>query len=67
MCGAWSYDNFEGVCYLHTVESCCGQFGKRETIPGKTFKNDLKGKDNFKSPFLLSCQFLKNIPDLNVD
>lgn len=30
-CGAWSFDveNFE--CQLHTVDSCCGQFGKRET------------------------------------
>jgi len=36
VCGAWSYDNFEGVCYLHTVDSCCGQFGKRETISGFT-------------------------------
>ena len=66
MCGAWSYDNFEGVCYLHTVDSCCGQFGKRETISGKTFENDLKRRDKFKSPFLMSWQFLKNILDLNV-
>jgi len=29
-CGAWSFDKFEEVCYLHNVESCCGQFGKRE-------------------------------------
>jgi len=36
VCGAWSYDNFEGLCYLHTVDSCCGQFGKRETISGFT-------------------------------
>jgi len=29
-CGAWSFDTFEEVCYLHTVESNCGQFGKRK-------------------------------------
>jgi len=29
-CGAWSYDKKELICYLHTVDSCCGQFGKRE-------------------------------------
>ena len=30
LCGAWSFDNAEGKCYLHTVDGCCGQFGKRE-------------------------------------
>ena len=30
MCGAWSFDNAEGKCYLHTVDGCCGQFGKQE-------------------------------------
>jgi len=29
-CGAWSFDDEKGICYLHTVESCCGQFGKRK-------------------------------------
>ena len=29
-CGAWSFDDFEGICYLHTVDSCCGQLGKRK-------------------------------------
>jgi len=29
-CGAWSYDDEEGECFLHTIESCCGQFGKRK-------------------------------------
>merc|ERR1712050_776673 len=29
-CGAWSYDDGEGECFLHTIESCCGQFGKRK-------------------------------------
>ena len=29
MCGAWSFDTVEEVCYIHTVDSCCGQFGKR--------------------------------------
>ena len=29
-CGAWSFDTFEEVCYLHTVESNCGQLGKRQ-------------------------------------
>ena len=38
MCGAWSYDNFEGVCYLHTVNSCCGQFGKRKNNTSKGYK-----------------------------
>jgi len=28
-CGAWSYNKQEGVCFLHNVDSCCGQFGKR--------------------------------------
>ena len=30
LCGAWSFDNIEGKCYLHTVDGCCGQFGKQE-------------------------------------
>ena len=34
-CGSWSFDSSEGICYLHTVDSCCGQFGKREDISGK--------------------------------
>jgi len=29
-CGAWSFDKENLLCYLHTVDSCCGQFGKRE-------------------------------------
>jgi len=29
-CGAWSFDKEEETCYLHTVESCCGQKGKRK-------------------------------------
>ena len=34
-CGSWSFDSSEGICYLHNVDSCCGQFGKREDISGK--------------------------------
>ena len=30
-CGAWSFDTFEEICYLHTAYSCCGQFDKRES------------------------------------
>ena len=30
LCGAWSFDNSEGKCYLHTIDGCCGQYGKRE-------------------------------------
>merc|ERR1711894_75624 len=33
-CGAWSYDKVSALCYLHTVDSCCGQFTKRELVPG---------------------------------
>jgi len=29
-CGAWSFDKFEEVCFLHNVDSLCGQFGKRQ-------------------------------------
>jgi len=32
-CGAWSFDKEEELCYIHTVESCCGQFGKRKKDP----------------------------------
>jgi len=32
-CGAWSFDKENLECFMHTVESCCGQFGKRETNP----------------------------------
>jgi len=32
-CGAWSFDETKGVCYLHTVDSCCGQREKQETNP----------------------------------
>lgn len=24
-CGAWSFDNTTGMCFLHTVDACCGQ------------------------------------------
>jgi hypothetical protein len=51
VCGAWSYDNFEGVCYLHTVDSCCGQLGKRETISGKAFKMIRKEETSLKVSF----------------
>jgi len=33
-CGAWSYDTEELKCHLHTVDSCCGQFDKREPVSG---------------------------------
>ena len=29
-CGAWSFDTSNSNCYLHSVKSCCGQFGKRQ-------------------------------------
>jgi len=29
-CGAWSYNKEDQECYLHNVNACCGQFGKRE-------------------------------------
>jgi len=29
-CGAWSYDDDSQTCYIHTIDSCCGQFGKQE-------------------------------------
>jgi len=29
-CGAWSFDDIEGVCYLHNLDSCCGQKEKQE-------------------------------------
>jgi len=35
-CGSWSFDNSARICYLHTVDSCCGQFGKRKSFPGFT-------------------------------
>jgi len=35
-CGSWSFDNSAGICYLHTVDTCCGQFGKRKSISGFT-------------------------------
>ena len=37
-CGSWSFDKTEKICYLHSVDSCCGQFGKRERNSGKAFK-----------------------------
>ena len=30
-CGAWSFDTFEEICYLHIAYSCCGQFDKQES------------------------------------
>jgi len=30
VCGAWSFDFSTQTCYLHSVDACCGQFGKRE-------------------------------------
>ena len=38
-CGAWSFDETKGVCYLHTVDSCCGQREKQETNPQFTSGN----------------------------
>ena len=32
-CGAWSFDTSNSNCYLHSVISCCGQFGKRQINP----------------------------------
>jgi len=29
-CGAWSYDDTEGKCFLHNVSACCGQLEKQE-------------------------------------
>merc|ERR1712062_628496 len=29
-CGAWSFDETNGICYLHTVDACCGQLRKRK-------------------------------------
>ena len=29
-CGAWSYNDVEGDCYLHTADACCGQKGNQE-------------------------------------
>jgi len=29
-CGAWSFDDLNGLCYLHTIDACCGQVGKRQ-------------------------------------
>ena len=28
-CGAWSYDKLEGICYIHSVNACCGQKTKQ--------------------------------------
>merc|ERR1711971_1288168 len=33
-CGSWSFDKSEKTCYLHSVDSCCGQLGKREINSG---------------------------------
>lgn len=30
ICGAWSFDASKKICYLHSTNSCCDQFGKRE-------------------------------------
>ena len=30
-CGAWSFDDTWGKCFLHTVDACCGQKLKQET------------------------------------
>ena len=35
-CGAWSFDKNEEICHLYNVNSCCGQFGKREPNPNFT-------------------------------
>ena len=38
-CGAWSFDETKGICYLHTVDSCCGQREKQERNPQFTSGN----------------------------
>merc|ERR1712141_647357 len=30
VCGAWSFDAVNQVCYLHNIDACCGQRGKQE-------------------------------------
>jgi len=32
-CGAWSYDNVEGICFLHSVDACCAQKNKQKINP----------------------------------
>jgi len=29
-CGAWSFDDLEGICYLHNIDSCCDQTRKQQ-------------------------------------
>lgn len=29
-CGAWGYDQFNEICHLHNINSCCGQREKHE-------------------------------------
>merc|ERR1719219_2902442 len=29
-CGAWSFDAVTETCYLHNIDACCGQRGKKE-------------------------------------
>jgi len=29
ICGGWSFDETEGICYLHTADACCGQKAKQ--------------------------------------
>ena len=29
ICGAWSYDETEELCYMHTADGCCGQKEKQ--------------------------------------
>ena len=42
ICGAWSFDVVNEVCYLHNIDSCCGQKDKQEVddnfISGYTCK-----------------------------
>jgi len=32
-CGGWSFDDIEGICYLHNIDACCGQINKQEANP----------------------------------
>ena len=30
ICGAWSFDALNEICYIHNIDACCGQRTKRE-------------------------------------
>lgn len=62
-CGAWSFDNKLGICFLHTVDACCIQTLKQE--PNRNFTSGYYCNQCWSTKGICPCsetERLKNYP-----